>query len=457
MIPNKLIVLNFTILGLLSLFCADAHSQSPVTRIYTDHNGFLISSTGSVQSPDPTSQNLLAFQTGSTIWSTGANDAVLSSNSVPFYPLNFQAMPATVTGGNTSAVIGIGRRFGGYIGSNGCDPAVPPPFGANVSDYLTDGVQGLDISSGIFNIGGTMNYTVSTIYGASIGDGIPDIIITQIGDINSSVWDQFRFKDASNNTVGNQVAVDFSTVNSVMRPNWKFYSLSTLACGASGAGTRETRVLAFEFSDLGITALNYMNIARFEHILTPNTDVAFIAYNTTSTTILPITLVNFDAELLNREVRLHWETASEENSDYFLIERSQNGLDWEKVSTKKAAINSNSTLNYEDFDKHPYPESSYYRLKLYDIDGSYTTSNIVSVNYKKDELNIFPNPASNTLSIRGKSIGEISIIDVTGKDVTNQTSFLNASNSFVQLDIQNLTQGLYFVYCNNEVYQIVKK
>lgn len=441
------------------LFLASIHanSQSPVTRIYTDHNGFSMSATNSVQAPSPSSQNLLAFQTGSTIWSTGVNDAILNSNSVPFFPLNFQAMPATISGGNSSALIGIGKNYGGYVGSNGCAPPVSLPFGGNASSYLTDGIQGLDLSTGVFNIGGTMNYTVSTIYGASVGDGIPDIIITQIGDINNAVWDKFRFKDASNNTVGNQVTVDFSSVNSVMRPHWKFYNLNTLGCGASGAGTRETRVLAFEFSDLGITALNYMNITKFEHILTPNTDVAFVAYNTTSTTILPINLIDFGAELVNREVRLFWETASEENSDYFSIERSQNTIDWEEISTKKAATNSNSNLNYEDFDKHPYTESSYYRLKLFDIDGSYTTSNIVAVNYKKDELNIFPNPANNTLSIRGKSIGDITMIDITGKNIMDQVSFLNLSNSFVQLDIQNLTQGLYFIYCNNEVHQIVKK
>lgn len=434
----------------------NALSQAPVTRIYTDYNGFLMSSTASVQSPDPSSQNLLAFQTGGTIWSTGVNDAVLNSNSILYTSLNFQAMPATVVGGNSSAVIGIGRQYGGYIGSNGCDPAVPAPFGSNVSNYLTDGIQGLDISTGIFNIGGTINYTVSAVQSTSIGDGIPDILITQIGDLNSSL-DRFRFKDASNNTVGNQVNVDFSTVNTVMRPNWKFYSLSTLNCGASGAGTRETRVLAFDLADLGITPANYANITQFEQILTANSDVAFVAYNTLSTVILPVTLVDFKAELIDREVKLNWETASEQNSDYFVIERSLNTQNWEEVTTQKAANNSNSTINYEDYDKSPYPGGSYYRLKIVDNDGSFTTSNIVAINWKQNELNIFPNPASNILSIRGKSIGEIAIIDVTGKDVTQQTTILNSSSNFVQINIETLTQGLYFVNCKNEVYQIVKQ
>lgn len=446
-----------TLLAFFSVIFIQVYSQTPVTRIYTDHNGFLMSSTSSIQSPSPSSQNLLAFQTGSTIWSTGVNDAILTANSVPFIPLNVQAMPATAAGGNSSALIGIGQSFGGYAGSNGCAPPVPPPFAGNTANYLTDGLNGLDISTGIFNIGGTMNYAVSTINSSSIGDGIPDIIITQIGDINAGIWDEFRFKDASNNTIGNQVIVNFSSVNTVMRPMWKFYNLNSLACGASTAGLRDTRVLAFEFSDLGITTANYAGITQFEHILTPNTDVAFIAYNTISATILPISLIDFEAKFVNGEVQLNWTTVSEENSDYFSIERSLNGQDWEEVGTQKAANHSNSLISYRDYDRQPHIEStSYYRLKMFDLDGSYSTSNITSVNYNREELTVFPNPAKETLSIIGNSIGEIRIVDITGKNVTDQTSFLNCNSTFVQLDIKNLTQGLYFVHCNNEVYQVVK-
>src|SRR5690606_3268027 len=85
----------------------NALSQSAVTRIYTDHNGFLTSSSSSIQSPDPTNQNLLAFQTAGGLWSTGVNDATLVSNGVVFTPMNFQAMPATSVGASSSALIGI--------------------------------------------------------------------------------------------------------------------------------------------------------------------------------------------------------------------------------------------------------------------------------------------------------------------------------------------------------------
>lgn len=84
-------------------------SQTNVIRIYTDHNGFFTSSTASPQIADVATHHLLAFESGGTTWSTGVNDATLTANAVTFTPQVFQAMPATVNGSNSSALIGIGR------------------------------------------------------------------------------------------------------------------------------------------------------------------------------------------------------------------------------------------------------------------------------------------------------------------------------------------------------------
>src|SRR5690606_37036046 len=135
-----------TVFFLILIFTCSA--QTNVTRIYTDHEGFFTSTSSSPHSVDVATHHLLAFQTGSTVWSTGVNDDALSANSVNFVPLQFQAMPATVHGYQTNgAFIGIGRQYGGFSGGNGCSPAVDLPFGNDISAYLTDGIQGLDLST----------------------------------------------------------------------------------------------------------------------------------------------------------------------------------------------------------------------------------------------------------------------------------------------------------------------
>ncbi len=432
-------------------------SQTPVTRIYTDHSGYFTSSTSAPVSVDVATQHLIAFRTGSTVWSTGVNNAALTANGVAFVPLNFNAMPATVSGSSSSALIGLGRQYGGFSttpSANGCYPAVTPPFGGNVSDYLTDGVHGLDLSTAVFNIGGNILYTVSMIDPASIGDGIPDIVVTQAGDIGSSVSDRFRFLNASNTVVGTEVNVNFSGVATVARPNWKFYTLAG-ACGASGAGTRDLRLLAFDFADLGITATNYTSITRFQHILTSDSDVAFVAYNTISAVILPITLMSFEARYEQDEVRIRWKTATEINNDYFVVERSADGKNWEQVVRRDAAGNSQVELQYEEVDKYPLADVSYYRLKQTDFDGNYTYSNIVAVNVEGKAIELFPNPVSGILSIRGENVGKIRVMNLVGQDITNQITFVNDSKTFVQIDVSTLDKGYYIIQSRGKRYPII--
>lgn len=452
----KLSYLNTIALIFLMFITVDvSYSQSVVSTIYTDHNGFFTSSTSAPVTYDVNTQHLIAFRTEGTVWSTGVNDAVLTSNGVSFIPQSFVAMPATVTGFNKGAVIGIGRQFGGFTPGNGCLPAVTPPEGNNLSAYLTDGINGLDLSTAIFNIGGTINYSVTNISAASIGDGVPDIIVTQTGDLNGSLLDNFRFLNASNNLVGSGVDVNFSTVSSVAKPMWKFYNAQTLACGASSADVRDLRLLAFDFADLGITSANYSSVTSFEHILTPNSDIAFVAYNNASISLLPITLAHFDAELSDREeVLLSWETSSEIENDYFTIERSSDGMYWEEVLTQDGAGFSQETINYEGVDTNPLQGVSYYRLKQTDYNGATSFSNIVAVNLS-DQLDIFPNPANSMLTIRGELEGEITFKNSLGQDVMDKVTYLNQSKNVTQLDVSELQAGYYYIVSGQNVYPIV--
>lgn len=87
--------------------------------------------------------------------------------------------------------------------------------------------------------------------------------------------------------------------------------------------------------------------------------------------VLPVELMYFEAIAIHNGVKLQWATASETNSDYFLIEKSRDGFHWTTVNMVKSAGNSNELLEYSIVDAVAQSGVVYYRLKQVDFNGAY--------------------------------------------------------------------------------------
>jgi hypothetical protein len=112
---------------------------------------------------------------------------------------------------------------------------------------------------------------------------------------------------------------------------------------------------------------------------------------------LPIELLFFTAESNNDCIELNWATASEENFDYFSIERSTDGNDFKEVAMAEGSGYSMSRIDYSFTDEFPIEGISYYRLRSMDFDG-YTEvfeTVIVDVEGIAKDFNIYPNPIAN--------------------------------------------------------------
>ena len=84
---------------------------------------------------------------------------------------------------------------------------------------------------------------------------------------------------------------------------------------------------------------------------------------------------------------------------------------------------------------------------MIDIDGEFTYSNIVVVNYNTSTnlFKIFPNPANNILNVMIYGTNEnatLQIMDMTGRKIREQQINLNG-NTFFSIDISNLAKGTY--------------
>jgi len=176
---------------------------------------------------------------------------------------------------------------------------------------------------------------------------------------------------------------------------------------------------------------------------------------------LPIELISFDAQSYQSKVLLNWVTASEINNDYFNIERSKNGYDWEIIKQVDAAGNSSEQLNYQIFDFKPYSEVSYYRLKQTDFDGLFSYSDIKVVNFKKNnEFILYPNPSKNTITIKSSNTlnKDYQIFNVLGQDLTLTTSkYTEECSNCIRINISALPIGLYIVKMGNTLHRFYKK
>lgn len=122
-------------------------------------------------------------------------------------------------------------------------------------------------------------------------------------------------------------------------------------------------------------------------------DVALYNFVNGFFTPLPVSLVYFNAVPVKNAIHLKWATASESNSDRFVIERSADGKEFITVGEVISAGESRERIEYSFDDQSPFSGKSYYRLKPVDLDGSFEYSNVVAVEFYEGEFGVYPNPA----------------------------------------------------------------
>ena len=183
---------------------------------------------------------------------------------------------------------------------------------------------------------------------------------------------------------------------------------------------------------------------------------------------LPIELINFAATPCNNNVCLNWATATETNNDYFTIEKTKDGVNYEFVAKVKGAGNSTSTREYNTIDKLPYDGVSYYRLKQTDYNGNFTYSTLRMVELTNDlaafSLNVYPNPSTGeniSFAINADKGKEVLVVvfDVTGREAYSKVVITERSgeNIFALDPSGALAKGLYLITATSDDTVLSKK
>ena len=165
-------------------------------------------------------------------------------------------------------------------------------------------------------------------------------------------------------------------------------------------------------------------------------------YHISAQNPLPVEMVSFSGYKFNNGVKLIWTTLSEKNNAGFIIERSKDGVTWDRLGFVSGQIDANSTSNYSFVDTRPINGINYYRLKQRDLDGFSEYSKIVQVLFEGKELGFYPNPANQTIHFltHGKSLEKIQIFNNIGQLIYDAIPDDN------YLDISFLDKGSYLVF-----------
>ena len=165
-----------------------------------------------------------------------------------------------------------------------------------------------------------------------------------------------------------------------------------------------------------------------------------------------VELLEFKGRKLESSNEIYWSTASEHNSDYFLLEKSEDGYNFTIVSKIKAAGNSNTIQSYSFNDDEISKGTAYYKLTEVDLNGiKIINSNLVTIN-RRGQLSIIhlmPVPATNNINIQfytgNNEDVQIEIYDITGRLIENKTMIVFVGNNTINMDIESYPIGTYFL------------
>ncbi len=173
---------------------------------------------------------------------------------------------------------------------------------------------------------------------------------------------------------------------------------------------------------------------------------------------LPVRLLNFSGAFQNSAAVLNWQVDNQDKFSHYEIERSTNGSNYTNVASK-LALPGSGKLTYQQIDDLSGPDAIgnvfYYRLKMVDLDGRYSYSNVVMI--RRDQkavsgLLLSPNPVVNTntltirLSANNNSTAQVKIVDLSGRILHQQQNILvDGINSITVNEMSRLQAGTYFV------------
>jgi hypothetical protein len=256
-------------------------------------------------------------------------------------------------------------------------------------------------------------------------------------------------------TMGSGATVPVSATVTNGSPGYTYQWTSSMGgtfANASSAGTSYTSPTGFTTDTFDIVRIRVTDACGRSNIIIKILRIA-------GTTPLPVQLLGFSGQKTDEGVLLKWSTASEINSDYFVVERSTESNSWEQLGRQPGAGNSSSVNIYYLKDREPARGMNYYRLSQVDFDGRTETFRTINILYDGSggtagKLNIHNSLFSDGFRFETESLvqtlGKLKLFDSTGRLADERVFRMQAGSQVISYDDRGLKCGVYLVVFETE-------
>jgi subtilisin-like proprotein convertase family protein len=181
--------------------------------------------------------------------------------------------------------------------------------------------------------------------------------------------------------------------------------------------------------------------------------------------VLPVRIVSFHAiKESDKKVRLNWEVAEQDQIKEYIIERSENAIDFKQIASITA--NSQSIYVYNSFDAAPANGNNYYRIRIKELSGLTTLSEIRTVSIKTSTgISVYPNPATDKIVLNifseKNGSGTIKICSMDGRMLIGSQYSIQQGSKQLNIDLQTIPRGNYIIITHfpdskMETYKFIK-
>ncbi len=271
-------------------------------------------------------------------------------------------------------------------------------------------------------------------------------IITSAQNMGSTVIR--RSHDAATAATGNSINRRFEitpTTNTALNATFRLNYLN-----AELNGLTENSITLWKSPDNTTwteTGFDTRNISTNFVEKTGIADFSFWTLFSTGGTV-PVQFLSFDTKCNDNKVNITWNTATEQNSSYFEIQRSENSMSWSVIGKVPAAGNSVNERSYFYTDNNPSASTAFYRIAEFDRDGRIIYTSIMNTKCgPEDKIRVWPNPVHGQFYLTIQSItsskADISIYDTKGALVRKMQSSLIPGTNQLTAEMKNMPSGTY--------------